>query len=384
VKKFNLGAGDAPIEGYTNIDIKTGGTIYPLAEPDGSVDEIRASHVLEHFPHGEIQKVLADWARALKPGGVMKIAVPDFPAIAQGYLNARRMPTQEYVMGGQEDENDFHKSIFDVEDLGERLRAVGLVGINGWKSEINDCAALPISLNLMGWKRPTAWPRVSALMSVPRLGFMDNFFCAWNALGPLKIQLKKFTGAFWGQCLERGFEEILRDEAPEFILTLDYDTVFSRRDVEDMLALIMFHPEVDALAPIQSARGRSKPLFVITGPDGKGMPEVASDYFDGPIAKVHTAHFGCTLLRASSLNVLPKPWFHSTPDPKGSWNDGREDDDIWFWHRWAEANRSLYLASRVAVGHLEMMVMWPNERMQPHFQHPSEYWRAGRPVEVWR
>lgn len=383
MKRLNLGSGDCPLDGYTNIDIKTGGVIYPLPEPDNSVDEIRASHVLEHFPHGQTQAILADWARALKPGGVMKIAVPDFPAIAQGYLQSQKMPTQSFIMGGQQDAHDFHKAIFDVEDLEERMRAVGLVAINRWESEIEDCAALPISLNLMGYKRQ-AWPKVSALMSVPRLGFMDNFFCATGALWPLRIEVKKFTGAFWGQCMERGFEQLLREDAPEFILTIDYDTVFSRADVEDMIALMVHHPDVDAIAPIQSARGRSKPLFVIAGPDGKGIPQIPSTYFDGPLAKVHTAHFGCTLIRASAMRDLKKPWFHSTPDPNGSWNDDREDDDIWFWHRWAEAGKTLCLASRVAVGHLEMLIMWPNERMQPAYQHPGEYWKSGRPAEVWR
>lgn len=383
MKRLNLGAGDVPLEGYENIDIKTGGVIYPLPYQAESVDEIRASHVLEHFPHGEVQAVLADWARALKPGGVMKIAVPDFAAIAQNYLSRKEQPTMGYVMGGQVDENDFHKALFDVEDLEERMRCVGLVAVNRWESETQDCASLPISLNLMGYKRQ-AWPKVCALMSVPRLGFMDNFFCSISALGPLKIDLKKFTGAFWGQCLERGFEEVMRDESPEFILTLDYDTVYTCQDVEDMIALMVHNPKVDAIAPIQCGRARTKPLFVIKGPDGKAMPQVRSDYFDQALAPVFTAHFGCTLIRASKLWTLPKPWFHSKPDSEGSWNEGREDDDIWFWHRWADAGNSLAIASRIAVGHLEMMVMWPNDHLEPHFQHPSHFWQDGKPAETWR
>lgn len=381
--KLNLGSGPQTIEGFTNLDAKSGDVIFPLPHADGSVDEVRASHVLEHFPHAQTQAVLQEWVRVLKPGGLLKIAVPDFPTIARNYLAKQEQPTVGYVMGGQVDGDDFHKSLFDLQTLSELMRAGGLVAINGWDSEIDDCARLPISLNVCGYKRPAKWPRVSAVMSVPRLGFMDNFFCAFEALIPMKISLKKFTGAFWGQCMERAFEETREDEAPEFILTLDYDTVFERRDVEDMLMLMVAHPEIDALAPIQASRSKSAPLFVITGPDGKGVSQIETSYFNTPTAKVKTAHFGCTLVRTSALKSLPKPWFHSKPSADGSWNEGRVDDDIFFWHRFAEAGKDLRVASRVAVGHLELMVRWPNEQMQAIYQHHAEYSADGKPEGTW-
>src|SRR4051812_8339039 len=100
--KLNLGAGSKPLAGYSNIDAKNkrgtvDTTIYPLPHVDGSVDEIRASHVLEHFSHREIGNVLADWVRALKPGGVLKIAVPDLKFIAERYLAGAEMPVQQYL-----------------------------------------------------------------------------------------------------------------------------------------------------------------------------------------------------------------------------------------------------------------------------------------------
>jgi hypothetical protein len=60
----------------------------------------------------------------------------------------------------------------------------------------DDCAALPISLNLAGIKPFMREIGVSAVMSVPRLGFMDNFFCAFEALPPLRIKLRRYTGAY--------------------------------------------------------------------------------------------------------------------------------------------------------------------------------------------
>ncbi|TXH51087.1 MAG: hypothetical protein E6Q97_19150, partial [Desulfurellales bacterium] len=64
--KLNLGSGDYPLEGYINLDAKHSDQLFPLVPnrypgdgiPQGgltsnSADEVRASHVLEHFPHGQ-------------------------------------------------------------------------------------------------------------------------------------------------------------------------------------------------------------------------------------------------------------------------------------------------------------------------------------------
>jgi hypothetical protein len=72
--------------------------------------------------------------------------------------------------------------------------------------------------------------RVEAVLSVPRLGFMDNFFTWAQALTPLGIRPTKVTGAFWGQCLQRVMEQFVDDA--EYLLTIDYDTFFSQADVE--------------------------------------------------------------------------------------------------------------------------------------------------------
>jgi hypothetical protein len=79
--------------------------------------------------------------------------------------------------------------------------------------------------------------RVEAVLSVPRLGFMDNFFTWAQALTPLGIRPTKMTGAFWGACLQRVLEQFV-DEA-EYLLTIDYDSFFSQADVEHLMALAM-------------------------------------------------------------------------------------------------------------------------------------------------
>lgn len=152
--KLNLGSGVNEIEGYVNVDISNGLNVYPLEFESESADEIRASHILEHFPYRETQNIVNEWVRVLKPNGILKIAVPDMRWIASQILlsNPRVFPLQSFIMGGQIDNYDYHKSVFTSETLYSFLATAGLTDIQFWESEIKDCAALEVSLNLMGRK----------------------------------------------------------------------------------------------------------------------------------------------------------------------------------------------------------------------------------------
>lgn len=370
------------MEGYANLDRKDDQEVYPLAY--SGIDEIRASHVLEHFEHNLIQSVVDDWVKALKPGGVLKVAVPDFEIIAQQYLGGTQINVQGFLMGGQEDENDFHKAVFDRSELVDVLSKAGLVNIRPWESDQQDCASLPISLNLRGTKPKDIdfkSMKVGATMSVPRLGFMDNFFCAFTALMPLGIRLSKHTGAFWGQCLERAIDEWLKTDV-DYILTIDYDTIYTRRHVEDLLRLAHEHPEADAIAPLQASRTKSTPLLTIKR-DGKNQAEIPRSDFEKDLLQINTAHFGLTLIRADKLRAMPRPLFKSIPGDDGRWDESRTDDDIYFWRQWEKQGNTLYSANRVAVGHAELMIRWPDSNMQATYQHPSEFYKIGEPGNIW-
>jgi SAM-dependent methyltransferase len=364
-----------------------GTEIYPLPHEDGSVDEIRASHVLEHFPSAQVPLVLQNWADKLKPGGAMKIAVPDFEWIAKAYQEGQQVPIEGYVLGGQTDENDFHKSLFDSHSLADALRAAGLTDFTRWDADADDCSALPVSLNLRAVKPVPVMPgafKVSAVMSVPRLGFMDNFTCALSALGPAGIKVRPFFGAYWGQCLERGFETLIEEDAPDAILAIDYDTIFTTQNVQTLTRLMLLHPEADAICALQSARGWDSPLMSFDLPQGVTTDRIPKTYFDGDLTKLRTGHFGLTMIRTSSLKEMPKPWLWSKPAPDNSWGEGRTDDDIYFWRQWAAAGKTLFNANRVVVGHLELMIRWPGRDLSTIHQRANEFSKAGAPQGVWK
>lgn len=394
VVKLNLGGGYQKIAGYQNLDRKLGSEVYPLNQfVDGSVDEVRASHVLEHFPHGQIETVLAEWVRVLKPGGWLKIAVPDFERIVVMYTNGHRDDpiVQGYLYGGQTDENDFHKALFDAHRLGELLLDAGLTEIQAWQSEIQDCAALPVSLNLQGRKptqaeleRPSTLEvkaRVAAVASVPRLGYQAHFGCASKAFrcADFDIPLWKFGGAFWEQGIQRGIEALIEDGC-DWIITVDYDSLFDSQDVKELLTLAAEYPKADALIPWQAKRGASGAyLFSIQDANGKNRMEASVEEFDCDLTQVSTGHFGLTLLKTAALKRMPKPWFWSQPDSDGRWGDGRVDADIYFWRKFAEAGCHAFLANNIRIGHLEELVSWIDRDFRVTHQPIRDWNENGKP-----
>ena len=368
--KLNIGAGDTQIDGFTPIDVKFGHDARKLDYEDNSVDEIRASHVLEHFTFREARNVLAEWSRVLKPGAKMRIAVPDVDKALAAQDGKRLF----YLMGGQTDEHDIHKSAYDENRLRAVMTEAGLSEIKHWASNNTDTASHPVSLNLEGVKGPepvktadgnTAEIKINAYMSLPRYEAVAARSIIEGSLKKLGIGLATSTGVFWGQCMQRMFESAVKDKL-DWILTVDFDSLFNAEQLSRLLDEFAQNPEADAMAALQSRRGKPFPLMT-TGEDGMQLTNL------DPI-KVYTAHFGLTLLRVEDLKDIPKPWFKCEPDENGEYGDNRLDSDIWFWHQWRLAGKTIYVAPRVSIGHLEEMVAEFDEDLQQRHVYLNE-WR---------
>lgn len=82
---------------------------------DESVDEAYASHVYEHLGYQqELPRALAEIYRILKPGGILRIAVPDLDVLCQLFVHPDlalqdRFHVMRMIFGGQIDPFDFHK-----------------------------------------------------------------------------------------------------------------------------------------------------------------------------------------------------------------------------------------------------------------------------------
>lgn len=138
--KVNLGSGDTPIPGFLNVDALPDApgvdlvadiSKPPLPIEDGSADIVYASHVLEHFPHGETLGLLRDWRRVLRPGGRLLVAVPDLEVVGRmlverhGWFTPPNAPWVGAVYGGQKDQYDFHKAGFTAPWLAYLLGEAG-------------------------------------------------------------------------------------------------------------------------------------------------------------------------------------------------------------------------------------------------------------------
>ena len=89
MKILNLGWGGIHLKAEEGIEEITVDLVEPadvvcdirkLPFEDDSVDGVYASHVLEHFYSHEIDDVLSEWKRVIKPGGKIILAVPDIIA----------------------------------------------------------------------------------------------------------------------------------------------------------------------------------------------------------------------------------------------------------------------------------------------------------------
>lgn len=95
-KKLNLGCGDKILPGYINVDVAANRNgkqpdilcdLSNLSEfQDNSVDEILSVHVVEHFWRWEVETILKEWVRVLKPGGKMILECPNLISACERFL----------------------------------------------------------------------------------------------------------------------------------------------------------------------------------------------------------------------------------------------------------------------------------------------------------
>ncbi len=93
VNYLNLGCGATFNANWTNVDfVSTGKDVIAhnlLAgvpfEPN-TFEVVYHSHVLEHFPKNKAKHFIKECYRVLKPGGVIRIAIPDLERIVKNYL----------------------------------------------------------------------------------------------------------------------------------------------------------------------------------------------------------------------------------------------------------------------------------------------------------
>jgi predicted SAM-dependent methyltransferase len=103
-----------------------------------SVDYVYSSHVLEHLSLTDAQKVTREVARVLKPGGILRVIVPDLALGARRYLNALEAnPSDQkaapeflgWLQLSKLGVRDPHLWMYDAPSLSVMLTESGLSGV---------------------------------------------------------------------------------------------------------------------------------------------------------------------------------------------------------------------------------------------------------------
>lgn len=124
---FHVDGQKAPLSGGHRVDLVAQADKIKL--PSDYADLVYSQECLEHIHRSKYFKVLSEWARIVKPGGLLWIEVPDFLACCQEVLTIDTLEMdraiQQLFYGGQVNEWDFHYNGFtprifvdDYEKLG--------------------------------------------------------------------------------------------------------------------------------------------------------------------------------------------------------------------------------------------------------------------------
>lgn len=89
--QLNLGSGTTKMQGYVSIDkysdvadLKIDAAELPYL--NNTVDKIYTAHMVEHVTLGEFRKMLKEWRRVLKFGGILMIRCPNIEAYLKRWL----------------------------------------------------------------------------------------------------------------------------------------------------------------------------------------------------------------------------------------------------------------------------------------------------------
>jgi predicted SAM-dependent methyltransferase len=172
--KVHLGSGPINIQGWINVDARAYEHVHVVSDgfelrefADGAISEIYLCHVLEHFSFEEAEALLKSLKVKLRQGGVIRISVPSFDRLIEIYTlcDSDITKVKFALMGGQDYQYNFHKSLYNLKSLRELLEHCGYSNVLEWETladfgvDLGDWSngtfatkqgALPISLNLKG------------------------------------------------------------------------------------------------------------------------------------------------------------------------------------------------------------------------------------------
>jgi predicted SAM-dependent methyltransferase len=152
--KLHLGCWHRHIPGFVHVDLcdlphidhKAPIDALPFI-PDGAAALVYCSHAFEYFDRQQAPLVLAEWRRVLKPGGLLRLAVPDFEALIAVYQQTGAI---ERVLGPLYGRMEiatqegprclYHRTVYDERSLAALLHEHGFEGSRRWDWRLTEHA----------------------------------------------------------------------------------------------------------------------------------------------------------------------------------------------------------------------------------------------------
>ncbi|HEY64311.1 MAG TPA: glycosyltransferase [Caldilineae bacterium] len=154
-RRLEIGSGMNPQPGYEHLDIRRDlphleyvhDINQPLPFDEGTFDEILSRSCLEHISWRKVIDLLRDWRRVLKPGGMLRIWMPDLEYLCRAYLSGKSdehldsayIAASEKLLGGytpaawaiikmfggQDYPDNFHRAVYDFATFSRILQMAG-------------------------------------------------------------------------------------------------------------------------------------------------------------------------------------------------------------------------------------------------------------------
>jgi predicted SAM-dependent methyltransferase len=104
---------------------------HSLPFEDASVDVVYSSHFVEHLFRDEAAVLMRESLRILKPGGLVRVCVPDLAYAVERYRqgHVREMLEQYFFVEDRSSYLARHKYMYDFDLLRAALEAAGFTGV---------------------------------------------------------------------------------------------------------------------------------------------------------------------------------------------------------------------------------------------------------------
>lgn len=151
--KLHLGCGKRFLPGFVHVDLDDHPHIdhrhridaLPMFNTD-SAALIYTSHCFEYFDRNEARTALEEWHRVLEPGGILRLAVPDFEALVEIYRNTGQLDLilgplygRVEIEGPDGAQVLYHRTVYDFAGLQTLLEECGFSNVHryDWRQTVH-------------------------------------------------------------------------------------------------------------------------------------------------------------------------------------------------------------------------------------------------------